>query len=130
MGGNFRFATKVTKDAPKGGKTTVRSGFLSSLWNPCYLSTDRASPPSLKRRGLTDMIVQRISRGVGACNSNIPTSREPPLRTRKRETPHACRAEAVRDSVEGWEVFKGGRETAPNGFLPSFDALLPTFTAQ
>ena len=50
-GGNFRFATKVTKGAPKGGKTTVRSCFLSSLWNPFYLSTERGSPPRINAPG-------------------------------------------------------------------------------
>ena len=63
-GGNFRFATKVTKDAPKKGKTTVRRGFLPFLWNLSHLSTVRDSPPSLKRRRLTDMLSQRGSRGL------------------------------------------------------------------
>ena len=51
---------------PKKGKTTVRSGFLPFLWNLTHLSTDRGSPPSLKRRGLTDTLSQRDSRAVGA----------------------------------------------------------------
>ena len=45
----FYCAVKVGKSAPKEGKTTVRSGFLSFLWKPSYLSTDRGSPPRGKR---------------------------------------------------------------------------------
>ena len=49
----------------KREKTTVRSGFLLPLLNLPHLSTVRGSPPSLKRRGLTDKIFQRGSRAVG-----------------------------------------------------------------
>ena len=61
---------------PKKGKTTVRSGFLPFLWNLSHLSTDRDSPPSLKRRGLTDTITQRGPRDVGAVEIETSTSRE------------------------------------------------------
>ena len=61
----FRCTTKVGKGVPKKGKTTVRSGFLPFLWNLSHLSTDRASPPRINARGLTDMITQRGSRDVG-----------------------------------------------------------------
>ena len=50
---------------PKKGKTTVRSGFLPFLWNLSHLSTDRASPPRINARGLTDTITQRDSRDTG-----------------------------------------------------------------
>ena len=49
----------------KEEKKTVRSGFLPFLWNLSHLSTDRDSPPSLKRRGLTDTLFQRGSRDLG-----------------------------------------------------------------
>ena len=61
---------------PKKGKTTVRSGFLPFLWNLSHLSTGRGSPPSLKRRGLTDTLSQRDSRAVGAVEIETSTSRE------------------------------------------------------
>ena len=73
----FRYTTKVGKDVPKKGKTTVRSGFLPFLWNLTHLSTDRGSPPSLKRRGLTDTLSQRDSRAVGAVEIETSTSRKP-----------------------------------------------------
>ena len=57
---------------PKKGKTTVRSGFLPFLWNLSHLSTDRDSPPSLKRRGLTDMISRRSSRDTGKRPEKCP----------------------------------------------------------
>ena len=82
---------------PKKGKTTVRSGFLPFLWNLSHLSTGRGSPPSLKRRWLTDTVSLGGSRADGAVEIEISTSRELPFRTRKRETPRACRAEAFRD---------------------------------
>ena len=63
---------------PKKGKTTVRSGFLSSLWNLSYLSTDRGSPPRINARGLTESITQRGSRAVGAVEIETSTSRELP----------------------------------------------------
>ena len=65
-GGNFRFATKVTKGAPKKGKTTVRSGFLPFLWNLTHLSTDRGSPPRINARGLTGTVSLGSSHDVGA----------------------------------------------------------------
>ena len=42
-----------------------RSVRFSSLLGTSHLSTDRGSPPSLKRRGLTESITQRGSRAVG-----------------------------------------------------------------
>ena len=66
---------------PKKGKTTVRSGFLPFLWNLSHLSTDRGSPPSLKRRWLTDMLSRRGSRVVGAVE--IETSLKPQRRGNK-----------------------------------------------
>ena len=44
--------------------------------------------------------------------STVLAAREPVLRTQKRKTPHACRAEAVRDSAEEVGVSKEGGETA------------------
>ena len=81
----FRYTTKVGKDVPKKGKTTVRSCFLSSLWNPFYLSTARASPPRINAQGLTDTITQRGSRAVGAVEIETSTSRELPRRNRKHK---------------------------------------------
>ena len=48
----------------KREKTTVRGGFLLPLLNLPHLSTDRGSPPSLKRRWLTDMLSRRGSRDL------------------------------------------------------------------
>ena len=76
-GGNFRFATKVTKGAPKKGKTTVRSGFLPFLWNLSHLSTGRGSPPRINARGLKESITQHDPRAVGAVEIETSTSREP-----------------------------------------------------
>ena len=65
----------------------------------------------------------------GYATGRCPASRELPFRNRKRETPHACRAEAVRDSAEGKRVSKGKRETARKGFPFPFGAPLLTFAA-
>ena len=47
-GGNFRFATKVTKDAPKEEGKPFRAVFLLPL-ETIILSADRGTPPHGKR---------------------------------------------------------------------------------
>ena len=74
----FRCTTKVGKGVQKREKTTVRCGFLLPLLNLPHLSTVRGSPPSLKRRWLTELITQRGSRAVGAVEIETSTSRELP----------------------------------------------------
>ena len=69
-GGNFRLVTKVTKGTPK--REENRSVRFSSLLGTSHLSTDRDSPPALKRRGLTDMISRRGSRDTGQRPEECP----------------------------------------------------------
>ena len=60
----FRCTTKVGKDVPK--REENRSGRFSSLLGTSHLSTDRGSPPSLKRLGLTYTVSLGGSRAVWA----------------------------------------------------------------
>ena len=113
----FRYTTKVGKDVPKKGKTTVRSGFLPFLWNLSHLSTDRASPPRINARGLTDTISYRGSRAVGAVEIETSTSRRLPnaIDNVRHRTLFVRRRSAIGRKIGG--IPKGGKKTAPNGCL-------------
>ena len=114
----FRYTTKVGKDVPKKGKTTVRSGFLPFLWNLTHLSTDRGSPPRINARGLTESITRRGSRAVGAVEIEISTSRRLPnaFTNVRHRTLAVRRRSAIGRKERGFQRGEGNR---PERF-PSF----------
>ena len=116
----FRCAAKVSKGAPKGGKTTVRSCFLSSLWNPFYLSTARGPPPRGKRAGAyVCESVKVIPAQLGQVNVESPRPHEPRcvIDSVSPRRIYARRRTAFGRKIEG--IPKGGKKTAPNGCLSS-----------
>ena len=121
----FRYAAKVSKDAPnekKGNKVALGKPFRAVSLFPLetlFPSAESRNASARQARGGSQIRYFSVIRAqFGQLKVEPPTSRGLPLRPRKRETPRIYARRRTASGRKMGKIPKKGKKTAPNGCLP------------